>query len=111
MASVPCKKRKEGEPSIIRWINLYGGPNDYNSSATAQWMNKNPEKGSEFKGRIMVEYWSEDSKYPKAKLINLKEEIYKEKLKESMQKKTYFIIGQISAGIALPDENTKDKKY
>ena len=78
---------------LVRFINLYGGPNDYSSSATAQWMNKNPDKGSEWKGRIMVEYYSEDSKYPKAKMLKLKEEEYKEKLQVSMQEKEYFIIG------------------
>ena len=56
-------------------------------------MNKNPDKGSEWKGRIMVEYYSEDSKYPKAKMLKLKEEEYKEKLQVSMQEKEYFIIG------------------
>ena len=37
---------------------MYGGPNDFNSSNVAQFMNKNPEKASEWKGRIMVEYYS-----------------------------------------------------
>ena len=74
-------------------------------------MNKNPDRGSEWKGRIMVEYFSEDSKYPKAKLINLKHDLYKEKLKISMQEKKYFIIGQISSGLALPDENIKKNNY
>ena len=59
----------------------------------------------------MVEYYSEDQKYPKAQIKNLKEDIYKEKLRESMKEKEYYIIGQISSGIALPHENTKDKKY
>lgn len=56
-------------------------------------MDKNPDKGSEWKGRIMVEYYSEDQKYPKAKINNLKEDIYKEKLKESMQEKKYLVLG------------------
>ena len=38
---------------MLKWINLYGGPNDF-SNATQKWMNKNPDKGSEWKGRIMV---------------------------------------------------------
>ena len=28
-----------------------------------------------------------------------------------MAEKQYMIIGQVSSGIALPDENTKQKKY
>lgn len=28
-----------------------------------------------------------------------------------MQEKEYYVIGQISSGIALPDEDTQDKKY
>ena len=87
------KKSKDETKNIIRWINLYGGHNDYSSNSTAQWMNNNPDKGSEWKGRIMVEYYSEDQKYPKAKINNLKEDIYKEKLKESMQEKKYYVIG------------------
>ena len=79
-----AQKPAEGEDTIVRWINLYGGPNDFSSSSTAQWMNKNPDRGSEWKGRIMVEYYSEPAKYPKARLNNLKEDVYKEKLKASM---------------------------
>ena len=66
------------------------------------FMNRNPEKGSEWKGRIMVEYYSEVCEYPKAKIINLKESVVKQELKLSMAEKQYYVIGQISSGIALP---------
>lgn len=71
-------EKKEGEETkaMLKWINLYGGPNDH-SNATQQWMNKNPDKGSEWKGRIMVEYYAEDAKYPKARMVNLKEDVAK----------------------------------
>ena len=87
------KKKKDDSQNIVRWINLYGGPNAYSSNSTAKWMNKNPDKGSEWKGRIMVEYYSEDQKYPKAQIKNLKEDVYKEKLKESMKPRKFYVIG------------------
>lgn len=98
------------EKAMLKWINLYGGPNDF-AGATQRWMNRNPDKGSEWKGRIMVEYFAEDAKYPKARKASLNKEKAEAKLKESMKLKKYGVIGQISSGIALPDEDTKDKKY
>jgi len=100
---------------MLRWINLYGGPNDY-SGATRDWMNRNPDKASEWKGRIMAEYFVENAKYPKAKMEDLQKDRAKfEKLKadlaETMKEKEYYVIGQISSGIALPDEDTEKNKY
>lgn len=36
------KYGKGDEKAMLKWINLYGGPNDY-STATQRWMNKNPD--------------------------------------------------------------------
>lgn len=87
------ERKSDNENGIVKWINLYGGPSDYNSSNVSQFMNRNPEKGSEWKGRIMVEYYSMKTEYPKAKMINLKEDIIKEQLKTSMAEKEYMVIG------------------
>ena len=47
-----------------------------------RWMNRNPDKGSEWKGRIMVEYFAEDAKYPKARKASLNKEKAEAKLKQ-----------------------------
>ena len=74
--------RKKGETkSQLRWLNLYGGPND-KSGATKKWMDNNPHGATEWKGRILVEYYCEEDKYPKSKMIKLKQDIAEQKLKD-----------------------------
>ena len=51
------------DKSMTKWINLYGAPIDYMGSNVDK-MNKNPEDASIWKGRILVEYFAEDVKYP-----------------------------------------------
>lgn len=50
-----------------KWINLYGAPIDRSGSVTDE-MNKNPDVASNWKGRIVVEYWCIDHKYPEFKI-------------------------------------------
>jgi hypothetical protein len=45
------------------WQNIYGGPIDY-SDKVATDMNNNPELGSTWKGKILMQVESEDSKHP-----------------------------------------------
>ena len=37
-------------------------------------MNENPEGSTKWKGRVLVEYWTEDNKFAKSKVNHLKEE-------------------------------------
>lgn len=57
----------------MTWINLYGGPMGY-SNSYYNWMNDNPEGATEWKGRILVEYWTKNEKFAKSKVNHLKEE-------------------------------------
>ena len=45
------------------WQNIYGCPLDY-TNAAAVLMNDNPEIGSTWKGRILMQIESEESKHP-----------------------------------------------
>jgi hypothetical protein len=51
----------------FNWINLYGAPNDY-SGANADKMNNHPEYASAWKGRILVQYYAEETKNPLMKV-------------------------------------------
>lgn len=57
---------------MIEWINLYGGPIGY-SNAVYNYMNENSNAASHWAGRVMVEYWSHDTKFPRLKKMKLKE--------------------------------------
>lgn len=46
-----------------KWINLFGAPVD-RSGDNSKKMNNDPATASNWKGRILVEYWAEDYKYP-----------------------------------------------
>jgi hypothetical protein len=50
-----------------KWINLYGAPTGRSGSNTNR-MNKNPDEASNWKGRIVVEYWCIDHKFPEYKV-------------------------------------------
>lgn len=53
--------------SQCKWINLYGAPTGRSGSNT-HLMNTNPEEASNWKGRICIEYWCVDHKYPEFKV-------------------------------------------
>jgi len=51
----------------MRWINLYGAPLGRSGENTNK-MNNNPEFASTWKGRILVQYFAEDTKNPEMKV-------------------------------------------
>ena len=53
---------REG-PSRLNWINLYGPPQD-TSGEHADEMKRDETKASKWAGRVLVEYFCMDSKYP-----------------------------------------------
>jgi hypothetical protein len=58
---IACK-----EPTY-NWINLYGAPVGY-SGKNCDRMNNHPEYASTWKGRILVQYFAEDTKNPVMKI-------------------------------------------
>ena len=56
------------------WHNLYGAPHDY-SGKVCDLMNEQPEMGSAWKGRILMQIESEESKHPERKEQALEENI------------------------------------
>ena len=55
----------------MKWLNLYGAHADY-SGPWCDEMNDDPNIASSWKGRLLVEYFTVDVKYPtfKKKLID-----------------------------------------
>ena len=95
-----------GKIRSMRWLNLYGGPIGY-SNGYFKWMNDNPEGATQWKGRVLVEYWTEDDKFAKSKKHHLNKEEMTKEIALKMPLNKYFIIGEVGSGIALPDS----KKY
>lgn len=53
------------EPTF-NWINIYGAPLGHSGENTDK-MNHHPEMASKWKGRILVQYYAEDTKNPELK--------------------------------------------
>ncbi len=51
---------------------MYGAHVGY-SGKSSEMMNKDPSKASCWKGRILMEYWVEDCKFPKFKVKDIQE--------------------------------------
>jgi hypothetical protein len=49
---------------------MYGAHIGYSGKST-EMMNKDPHKASCWKGRILMEYWVEDCKFPKFKVKDI----------------------------------------
>ena len=56
------------------WHNMYGAHNGYSGSVT-DLMNDQPEMGSSWKGRILMQIEAEESKHPERKTQALEEHI------------------------------------
>ena len=69
---------------MIEWINLYGGPVGY-SNAVYNYMNENSDAASHWAGRVLVEYWSHDNKFPRLKKIKLNEKDCRENIEQVMK--------------------------
>jgi hypothetical protein len=91
------------------WHNLYGAPIGY-SGKTCDLMNDNPEVGSAWKGRILMQIESVDSKHPERKEAVLEDTIKQQAISLGFfQEKEYEVIGEIGMGICLPS-NSKQYK-
>jgi len=87
------------------WKNVYGAPLAA-SGDMANSMNENPELGSLWKGRILMQVLAEKTEKPCLKVADIsKEEV--EKAAVYLQDRTYQIMVQVNSSIALPFPDTK----
>ena len=87
------------------WHNLYGAPNGC-SGKVSDLMNDQPEIGSEWKGRILMQIESEDSKHPERKEQALDDGIKQDAISKGFfEDKEYEVIGEVGMGISLPSNS------
>ena len=65
-------------------------------------MNNNPDLASNWKGRICVEYWCIDHKYPEYKVKNIPPDIDTRLYERVIAPNRYFMIGEFGSGLCLP---------
>ena len=85
------------------WKNVYGAPVDKSGTA-ADMMNKNPEMGSLWKGRMLMQVYTIKTEKPVYKV----EQIPEEDIEISRQyrvNRTYRFMTQINSAIALPEDD------
>lgn len=97
-----ARRTKNGR---IFWKNVYGAPLDKSNNA-AENMNENPELGSLWKGRILMQVYAVKTEKPVYKLEQIPEEDI-ESIQEFKRERTFRFMSQINSAIALPKEDTK----
>jgi hypothetical protein len=65
-------------------------------------MNKNPDLASSWKGRVLIMYYSEETKNPKMVARTMHPQMLKD-ASPFFKIQNYEIIAEIGAGICLPD--------
>jgi hypothetical protein len=68
--SIKEMTKATSEAPVYRWVNVYGAPLGVSGDNT-DIMNNNPEMATQWKGRILVMYYSEDTKKPVMKMKDL----------------------------------------
>ena len=79
---------------------MYGAHNGY-SGKTVNKMNNDPNEASCWKGRILVEYFTEDCKYPAYKIRDLPQESV-QRMEQVLSPRQYHMYCEIGSGVALP---------
>lgn len=87
--------------SLIKWINLYGAPEGY-SGATCNKMNEDPAEASAWKGRILVEIFVKECKYPIMKIKPIKDDADFERVQTMMAPRNYQMFWEIGQAVSLP---------
>ena len=87
------------------WKNVYGAPLDKSNKA-AERMNENPELGSLWKGRILMQVFAIKTEKPVYKVEQIPEEVV-EAAQAYLENRTFRFMTQINSAIALPDDETK----
>jgi len=70
-------------------------------------MNRDPLTASTWKGRLLIEYFTEDCKYPIYSIDNIEEQHVK-RIEEEVKPRRYQMFCEIGSGLALPE--TKEYK-
>lgn len=96
--------------SQCKWINLYGAPTGRSGSNTDK-MNKNPEEASNWKGRIAVEYWCIDHKYPEFKVQPIPADFDSRNFERTIAPNRFLIIGEFGQGMCLPTQEKYRLKF
>lgn len=95
------------ENPMIKWVNFYGAHNGY-SGAHADKMNAVPSEAAAYKGRLLVEWWAEDVKFPIMKTRDILEQAHIERsLRVHETTKDYSLWVEFGQGLCLPST----KKY
>lgn len=87
------------------WHNLYGAPNGY-SGSMCDLMNEQPEMGSSWKGRVLMQIEASDAKHPERK-----EQVLEETIKTNaiaygfFQEHEFEVIAEVGMGISLPSNS------
>jgi hypothetical protein len=93
-----------------KWINLYGAPTGRSGSNTNK-MNKNPDEASNWKGRIVIEYWCVDHKYPEFKVQNIPADFDTRLYERTIAPNRYFLIGEFGSALCLPTHEKYKLKF
>lgn len=89
------------------WKNVYGAPlNKTNKAAKA--MNENPELGSLWKGRILMQVFAVKTEKPVYKVQQIKEPDC-EYSRQFLVNRTFRFMVQVNAALALPKDDTAYK--
>lgn len=91
---------RETKNGRIFWKNVYGAPLDKSNNA-AESMNENPELGSLWKGRILMQVYAVKTEKPVYKLEQIPDEDI-EYVQEYKKERTFRFMCQINSAIALP---------
>lgn len=81
------------------------------SGSNTDKMNKNPEEASTWKGRMLVEYYCEDYKYPVFEKDEIPPDFDRTNYERALEEKNYFIIGEFGSGMCLPEEEAYTLKF
>jgi len=87
------------------WKNVYGAPLDKSNKAAEQ-MNENPELGSFWKGRILMQVFAVKTDKPVYKVEQIPEEEC-EKARKYLTPRKFRFMAQVNSAIALPKDDTK----
>ena len=91
------------------WQNLYGAPNGY-SGSVCDLMNEQPEMGSSWKGRILMQIEATDAKHPERKSQVLEDTIKQDAISLGFfQEHEFDVIAEVGMGIALPSNSSSYK--
>ena len=96
---------------MMKWVNFYGAHNGY-SGPNANKMNAVPSEAAAYKGRLLVEWWAEDVKFPIMKTRNISEPTHIERsIRVFETLRDYSLWVEFGQGICLPSSTKYTLKF